>query len=263
MAINTGHLVKNYTLKNKRCLITGGTKGIGKSITGEFLKLGAEAFIVSRTGILVKEQVKNYLQKGYSVYGIRADITTESGRKKIFTEISRIWNSIDIVINNAGYNIRKKFNEYSLQEYEFLINTNLTSAYDICRKSFPLLKKSSSGSIVNIASVAGVISVGSGVPYAMSKSAMIQMTKGLAAEWAEYNIRVNAVAPWYIKTQLTKEVLNNQDKYKKIIERTPMKRTGKPEEIAAVVAFLCMPASSYITGQCICVDGGFTINGFP
>ncbi|NQU80984.1 MAG: SDR family oxidoreductase, partial [Bacteroidetes bacterium] len=118
------------------------------------------------------------------------------------------------------------------------------------------------GNIINIASIAGQVHIRTGSIYGMTKAALIQLTRNLAGEWAEYNIRVNAIAPWYIRTPRAEAVLKDKKYYDEVISRTPMKRIGEPDEVASLTAFLCMPAAGYITGQCISVDGGFTINGF-
>ena len=138
----------------------------------------------------------------------------------------------------------------------------MKSAYELSRNLFPFLKKSKNASIVNIASTAGLEYIRTGVIYGMTKAAMLQMTKYLAVEWAEENIRVNAVAPWYIRTPLAEQVLQNKTYYDEVMSRTPVKRVGESSEVAGTVAFLCMPASGYITGQCINVDGGFSVYGF-
>jgi len=142
------------------------------------------------------------------------------------------------------------------------MNTNLTSTFELSKLAFPMLKKSDQGNIINIASTAGQVHIRTGSIYGMTKAALIQLTRNLAVEWAKYNIRVNAIAPWYIRTFLAEAVLKNKKYYDEVISRTPMKRIGEPEEVASLTAFLCMPAAGYITGQCISVDGGFTINGF-
>jgi Tropinone reductase 1 len=125
-----------------------------------------------------------------------------------------------------------------------------------------LLQAASGGSIVNISSVAGLAHVRTGAIYGMTKAAMIQLTRNLAVEWAPDQIRVNVVAPWYIQTPLAASVLSNEAYRSEVLSRTPLKRIGEPEEVAAAVAFLCLPAASYITGQCLSVDGGFTVNAF-
>uniref|UniRef100_A0A0A9FRS2 Tropinone reductase n=1 Tax=Arundo donax TaxID=35708 RepID=A0A0A9FRS2_ARUDO len=140
--------------------------------------------------------------------------------------------------------------------------TNLESAYHLCQIAHPLLKFSGAGSIVFISSVAGVVAIFSGTLYAMTKGAINQLTKNLACEWAKDNIRTNSVAPWYIKTSLTEGLMANKGFVEQVVSRTPLRRVGEPEEISSLVAFLCMPGATYITGQTISVDGGMTVNGF-
>lgn len=251
-----------WTLKNKRALITGATRGIGKAIAEEFISLGAEIFITARGEDTLNKQLKEYSANGFKANGFAGDMSKEDDRIKLFDEIKKVWDSLDILINNVGFNIRKKVVDYGEDELNFLLDTNLKSTFANCRFSYPLLKNSGNGSIVNIVSVSGLTHIRTGAPYAMSKAAVVQLTRNLAVEWAADNIRVNSIAPWYIKTPLTEPVLNNKDYYDEVIKRTPMQRTGNAEEVASTAAFLSMPASSYITGQCINVDGGFTVYGF-
>ncbi|MEO7251814.1 MAG: SDR family oxidoreductase, partial [Arenimonas sp.] len=136
------------------------------------------------------------------------------------------------------------------------------SAFELCRFAFPLLRQHAASAIVNVGSVSGITHVRSGAPYGMAKAALHQLTRNLACEWAEDGVRVNAVAPWYIRTRRTSSSLAQPEYYEEVIARTPMGRIGEPEEVAAAVAFLCLPASSYVTGECIAVDGGFLRYGF-
>ena len=190
------------------------------------------------------------------------DIAEPRVRESVVARAGKHWGKLDIVVNNAGTNIRKKTQAYTEEEYDVLMNTNLTSAFDVCRRAYPLLKSAGGGSIVNIASVGGVTAMGTGSPYAMSKAAMIQMTRYLAAEWGPDGIRVNAIAPWYIRTPLASGVLVKPEYLASVVARTPMARVGDPEEVAGAAAFLCMGAASYITGACLPVDGGFLSCGF-
>jgi tropinone reductase I len=251
-----------WTLNGKRALITGGTKGIGKAIAEEFLALGAEVCIVARNQDDIQNLINLWQQQGLQAMGIAADVSLPEQRQKIADFISQQWGSLNILINNTGTNIRKKTPAYSLPEYQAIMDTNLTSAFHLCQLCYPLLKASDQASIVNISSVSGITHVRSGSVYGMSKAALIQLTRNQAAEWASDHIRVNAVAPWYIETPLAQPVLQNPEYLQEILQRTPLQRIGKPEEVAAATAFLCMPAASYITGQCIVVDGGFTTYGF-
>jgi Tropinone reductase 1 len=161
----------------------------------------------------------------------------------------------------VGTNVRKRFTDFTEEEYNRVLSTNLKPVYELSRLAFPL-KKSEQGNVINMSSVAGLTHLRTGVLYGMTKAAIIQLTKNMAAEWAEYGIRVNAIAPWYINTPLAKQVLKNPAYKKEVLSRTPMGKVGEPEDVAGAVAFLCMPAAAYITGQCLAVDGGFTIYGF-
>ncbi|HMQ67608.1 MAG TPA: SDR family oxidoreductase [Ignavibacteria bacterium] len=246
-----------WTLKNKKALVTGATRGIGRAITEEFLELGAEVFVVSRNLKDVDKMVKSYKDKGFKITGMQCDVSDKSEREDLFKRIKKDWGSLEILINNAGTNTRKKTLENSDEDFDKLMNLNMNSVFDLCKKFHPLLKKSGKGSIVNITSVAGITCVGTGSPYAMTKAAINHLTRYLSVEWAEDKIRVNAVAPWYIKTSLTMPVLKDPLKLKAILDCTPMKRAGEPVEVSAVAAFLSMDAASFITGEIIAADGGF------
>jgi Tropinone reductase 1 len=251
-----------WMLKGKKALVTGGSRGIGKTIVEEFLKLGAEVLTIARNENEVANTITHWKEKGWSARGISGDISKPAFRRQIIKEIDGLWGKLDILVNNVGTNIRKSTLDYSDEEIDYLLNLNLKSTYDLCRLAHPLLASASQSSIVNIGSVAGLIHIRTGSPYGMSKAALVQLTKNLAVEWADDGIRVNLVAPWYIRTPLVAPLLNNKEYFDSVLDRTPVKRIGEPEEVAGIVAFLCMPLASYITGQCIAVDGGFTINGF-
>jgi len=258
----------HWTLKGKKALVTGSTRGIGKAVAEEFLNLGAEVFIISRNQKDVDEEILKYKEKGFNVFGMKCDVINKSDRENLFKEIKSQFGNLDILINNAGTNTRKKTLENTEEDYDKIMDLNAKSMFELCKLFHPLMIKTSINadtnysSIVNIVSVAGITSVGTGSPYAISKAGMIHFTRYLSVEWAKDGIRVNAVAPWYIKTSLTEPVLKNPEYLEKILSRTPMQRVGEPVEVAAAVAFLSMPASSYITGECISVDGGFLKYGF-
>ena len=251
-----------WNLKNKKVLVTGGTKGIGLAIAEEFLELGAAVFIVARSGNDIKAKLEEWNAKQFHALGFSADLSKSEDRRRLFSKIAESWNSFDILVNNIGTNIRKKTAEYTHEDFQVIMDTNLSSTYNLCKLSYPFLKQSKHSSIINISSVAGGTHIRTGSIYAMTKAAIIQLTRNLAVEWAQDGIRVNAVAPWYIHTPLVEHLFNDKEYLSDVLSRTPMKRIGSPEEVAAAAAFLAMDVSSYITGQCLYVDGGFMVNGF-
>ncbi|MDT8322434.1 MAG: SDR family oxidoreductase, partial [Xanthomonadales bacterium] len=190
---------------------------------------------------------------------VAADLAAESGRQAV---VEAIAGPLQVLVNNVGTNIRKTMSEITLQEYRRVQETNVTSCFELCRLLYPALRWGAPACIVNNASVAGLTHLRTGAPYGMSKAAMIQLTRNLAVEWASDGIRVNAVAPWYINTPLARQVLDEPAFCRQVLERTPMGRVGEAEECARAIAFLCLPAASYVTGQCLAVDGGFSVYGF-
>ena len=199
-----------WRLDGMRALVTGGTKGIGLAITKEFLDLGAEVAVVSRRSVSLADPFDGAATSG-RLHGVAADVSTADGRARVVDGLPASWDALDILVNNVGTNIRKPSLTISDAELRTVFETNLTSAWDLSRALQPRLAASGRASLVNIGSVAGMRSVGSGAAYAMSKAALAHLTRYLSVEWAPDRIRVNMVSPWYTRTPLAAPVLNQPD----------------------------------------------------
>jgi tropinone reductase I len=250
-----------WRLDGMRALVTGASSGIGLATARELAGLGADLLLVAR-GAQRLEEARSAIAAEFPprrVEAVAADVAEPEDRQRVRDAAGP---ALQILVNNAGTNIRKRMTELSLAEYQLVQRSNVESCFDLCRLLYPALRRSAPSAVVNNASVAGLTHLRTGAPYGMSKAAMIQLTRNLAVEWAAEGIRVNAVAPWYISTPLAQQVLRDPEYRREVLDRTPLGRVGEVEECARAIAFLCLPAASYVTGQCLAVDGGFSVYGF-
>ncbi|CAM8924655.1 unnamed protein product [Rhodiola kirilowii] len=253
-----------WSLKGKTALVTGGTKGIGYAIVEELAEFGARVHTCSRNQIEINERIKEWESKGYSVSGSVCDLTCREQRAQLMATVSLLFNGkLNILVNNAGTYSMKKAVDYSSEDYAVLMGLNFETPFHLCQIAHPLLKASGNGSIVFISSVAGGKALPQLSVYAASKGAINQLTRNLAYEWAKDNIRTNAVSPWAVNTTISEGKPRDRDmevtkEFIDLMSRTPIQRIAEPNETSPLVAFLCLPVASYINGQVINVDGGFT-----
>ena len=253
-----------WRLDGQLALVTGASAGIGLAIARELLGFGADLLLVARDAMML-ESTRRELEEEFperSVSAMPADVADDEQRREILDWVEDHGDGLNILVNNAGSNTSKPAVDYTEDEWRSIFEVNVFSAFELSRYAHPLLTRHAASSIVNVGSVSGLTHVRTGAAYGMSKAALHQLTKNLAVEWAEDGVRVNAVAPWYIRTRRTSNKLSDPDYLDDVLQRTPMGRIGEPEEVASAVAFLCLPAASYVTGECIAVDGGFLRYGF-
>ncbi|KAK7395249.1 hypothetical protein VNO78_15799 [Psophocarpus tetragonolobus] len=253
---------KRWSLHGMTALVTGGTRGIGHAIVEELAEFGSAVHICSRKQCDIDKCLEEWKIKGFSVTGSVCDLQCADQRKGLMEIVGSIFHGkLHILVNNAATSITKKIIDYTADDISTIMATNFESVYHLTQLAYPLLKKSGNGSIVFISSIAGSRALPVFSVYAASKGAMNQFTRNLALEWAKDNIRTNAVAPGPVMTELLESIRNSaggDESVDGIVDGTVVGRMGEPKEISALVAFLCLPAASYITGQVICADGGFT-----
>ncbi|KAG6629165.1 tropinone reductase homolog At5g06060-like [Carya illinoinensis] len=252
-----------WSLSGMTALVTGGTRGMGHAIVEELAGLGATVHTCCRNSSELDVCLREWDNLGFGVTGSVCDVSVRVQREELVGTVSSVFDGkLNILINNVGTNIRKPMVDFTAEEFSTLMSTNFESVFHISQLAYQPLKASGFGSIVFTSSVTGFLSLKSMSVQGATKGAINQLTKSLACEWAKDNIRSNAVAPWYIRTSMVEQVLSNKEFLEEVYSRTPLGRLGDPKEVSSLVAFLCLPASSYITGQIICVDGGMSVNGF-
>lgn len=242
-------------LSGKTALITGATQGIGKAIADVLLDSGAKVVL---TGTKQDEiDQLNAENENQAVKWLMADFSTPDSIESFTNELKKM-DKVDICVNNAGINIIKPFDEVSNEEYQRLMSINLSAPFSIVKQLVPGMKKRGFGRIVNIASIWSQITKPGRSLYTTSKTGLVGFTRSMAVEYADANILVNAISPGFTRTELTEQSLS-ADEMKTLSEQIPVQRFADPDEIAKSVLFLCSDLNTYITGQSIIVDGGFTL----
>lgn len=247
-------------LTGRVALVTGASSGLGRHFAGVLGGAGASVIAAGRRAEALAETVSTIAMGAGRAFPVVMDVTNPRSVESAFAEaISRVGRPPDLLINNAGIALTRAAIDITPDEWSEVIETNLSGAFTVATQAARRMREAGGGSIVNISSIAGIRPAGMVAPYAASKAALIQLTRTLALEWARYGIRVNALAPGYIETDLNRTFFES-DPGQRLIKRIPQRRLGRMDELDGPLLLLCSEASSYMTGAIIAVDGGHLVS---
>lgn len=248
----------NGDLTGRVVVVTGGSRGLGRAIAGAFATAGARVAITGRQPETLRETTLALQEAGGDVAGFTADAASEDEMSDLARKVEARFGPADVLVNNAGINPWYERSETtSLARWQQIIDVNLTGVFLGCRIFGAAMLARGRGSIINVTSIAGHVGLRRTAAYCAAKGGVEVLTKALAMEWAERGVRVNAVAPAYFETDLTAGMRDNDKLSETVMQRTPMRRFGRPGELAGACLFLASDAASYVTGQSIGVDGGY------
>ena len=251
-----------FDLSGKVAIVTGGNGGIGLGMAQGLAAAGATVVIAGRNHHKNSEAVAAVKSQGGQAHAVAVDVMQQASCEQMVQITLQAYGRVDILVNNAGMNIRKQPQSYALAEWNEVMQTNLTSAFVCSQAVYGAFEKNRVGKIINIGSMMSLFGASFATPYAASKGGMVQMTKALACAWAAQNIQVNAILPGWIDTDLTRQArVDVQGLHDRVLERTPAKRWGVPNDFAGIAVFLASSASDFITGAAIPVDGGYSVQG--
>ena len=245
-------------LKDKVCIITGAGKGIGLATVRVFIDNGAKLAVITRSQEDIDSLNTEFIDEGKKFMAICGDVSESDTVNRFVDEVINKYGRVDVLVNNAGMRFRKKFAEITCEEFKKVLNVNLLSVFFLSQAVLPTMVKQNAGKIINMSSIAGTQGFSELSGYVTSKAAIIGLTKSLAVEYAGHNVQINAIAPGFCKTSYFDNFSKNDELYDFTISRTPMKRWGEGMEVANTCLFLASHLSSYITGDVISVDGGWS-----
>lgn len=248
-----------FRLDGRVALITGGSKGLGKSMALGLAQAGATTVLCARNAEACRAAAAEIAaQTGRECLALTADVSREEDVEGLFADVMTRLGRLDVLINSAGVNIRRPIEKLSFDEFKQVIGVNVTGTWLCCRAASPILKKQRRGSVINIGSALSAVGLAGRTPYCSSKSAILGLTRTLALEWAPHGARCNAICPGPFLTEMNVPLLKEPEKAKAVIGLTAFNRWAKMHEIRGAALFLASDASSYVTGQALFVDGGWT-----
>ena len=249
--------LSDFSLENKVALITGGTSGLGKMMALALAKAGAFVWIASSRDN-AEETLQEIKQQGSNGSFVQVDVTSSDALEKTVSHILEQSSRIDILINAAGINPRTSAEELTLNDWQKTIDINLTAPFYLSQLVADNMRENNWGRIINIASLQSLRAFDNSIPYGASKGGVMQLTRALAQAYSKDGILVNAIAPGFFRTNLTEQLFQNPDKLKELANKTMMGRNGEEKDIFGISVFLCSDANSYVTGQTVFLDGGFS-----
>ena len=250
--------MKLFDLSGRVAVVTGGNGGIGLGMAKGMAAAGATIVVAGRDAAKNSAAVKELKAAGGQARAIPVDVLQEASCHALIDQTVKAHGRLDILVNNAGMSIRKQPEHYTLAEWHTVLDSNLTSAFLCSQAAYPALKQRG-GKIINIGSMMSIFGAPFATAYAASKGGMVQMTKSMATAWAKDNIQVNAILPGWIDTALTRRAREQvQGLHDSVLKRTPAARWGLPDDFAGIAVFLAAPASDFVTGAAIAVDGGYS-----
>ncbi|ORE97073.1 MULTISPECIES: SDR family oxidoreductase [Aurantimonadaceae] len=245
-----------FDISGKTALVTGSSRGLGRAIAEGLGDAGARLVINGRKAETVKQAADEMRAKGYEVLEAVFDVAVEEEVEGAFARFDAEGIEIDILVNNAGIQHRQLMVELKLADWQRVIDTNLTAAFLLGREAAKRMIPRGSGKVINIGSLTSDLARRTVTPYTVAKGGIKMLTKGMAAEWAEHGIQANAIGPGYMVTEMNEALLSDPEFDAWVKGRTPAKRWGQPDELIGAAVFLASPASNYVNGQLIFVDGG-------
>ncbi|MFZ9676714.1 MAG: SDR family NAD(P)-dependent oxidoreductase [Quisquiliibacterium sp.] len=251
-----------FTLSGKVAVVTGGNGGIGLGMARGLAQAGASIVVAGRNAQKSAQAVKELEALGAKAIALEVDVKDEQSCCQLIADAVSKMGRLDILVNNAGTNIRKQPQEYSIAEWRQVLDTNLTSAFVCSNAAYPHMKQAGAGKIINIGSMMSIFGASFSTVYAATKGGIVQMARSMASAWAADNIQVNCVLPGWIDTELTQGARRDvQGLHDRVLARTPAARWGVPGDFSGIAVFLASPASDFVTGTAIPVDGGYSIQG--